>query len=66
MEWIMVDMYCTFFPNKEFKDNNLESKVMLKFEVFTKADLVNNLFIKATSGDVAFLSTGKYSYITLR
>lgn len=18
MEWIMVDMYCTFFPNKEF------------------------------------------------
>ncbi len=54
MEWIMVDMYCTFFPNKEFEDNNLESKVMLKFEVFTKADLVNHLFIKVTSRDVAF------------
>lgn len=22
MEWIMVDMYCTFFPNKEFKGNS--------------------------------------------
>ncbi|APU96272.1 hypothetical protein BV902_07885 [Sphingobacterium sp. B29] len=55
MEWIMVDMYCTFFPNKEFEDNNLESKVMLKFEVFTKADLVKHLYIKVMSGDLAFL-----------
>ncbi|MCS4165281.1 hypothetical protein M2419_002368 [Sphingobacterium sp. BIGb0116] len=54
MEWIMVDMYCTFFPNKEFEDNNLESKVMLKFEVFTKADLVKHLYIKVMSGDLAF------------
>lgn len=54
-EWIMVDMYCTFFPNKEFKGNSRESKVILKFEVLTKADLVNHLFIKATSRDAAFL-----------
>jgi hypothetical protein len=40
MEWIMVDMYCTFFPNKEFKANSCESKVTLKFEDFTKTDLV--------------------------
>ena len=50
MEWIMVDMYCTFFPNKEFKGNSRESKVILKFEVLTKADLVNNLFIKELKG----------------
>jgi len=55
MEWIMVDMYCTFFPNKEFKGNSRESKVILKFEVLTKADLVNHLFIKVTSRDAAFL-----------
>ncbi|MDF2566289.1 MAG: hypothetical protein K0Q53_2693 [Massilibacillus sp.] len=49
MEWIMVDMYCTFFPNKEFKANSCESKVTLKFEDFTKTDLVNHLFVKAGS-----------------
>lgn len=55
MEWIMVDMYCTFFPNKGFKGNSRESKVMLKFEAFSKADLVKHLYIKVMSGDLAFL-----------